>query len=368
MKRILLFALLGITSFGHAQSLQSILYQNWAVSHWQDWMKQDFTYNSDGGVTTYLYSVWDEATLSWKNSSQTLVLYNPSGQSEQYISQSWDADTQAWTNGSRSTYAYTAFGKVQTLVFDFWEDDHWTPYQQTNYNYDSNQFPDGEFRQIWDAGTATWIEDSMTMQTCDANGNLIWYQFEQWIGDALQPMQRVTQTFSPSNQILTSVTENYDNTDWKNESKTTYAYDANDYMVFSLFQNWADETNSWQDFFHHNYTNNPNGTISEFVSQQWLNPWTNFQRALYTYENLDVAENELGSFAFYPNPTTDALHLSMQEQTPVDVSIIDASGQTIRTQNTAPNAAIDLRELSSGVYVLLVRQNSKTQAKKFVKK
>jgi len=370
MKRILLFLLLFVLAFGRAQQLQSVTYQNWETAHWQDWMKQEFTYDTNGGVAIYAYQVWDETTLSWKNSSQTLVTNDTSGRPLQYVNQSWDAETNSWTNGSRSTYTYSAFGNAQDLVLDLWEDDHWNPFSRTDYYYDTLQFLNIESQQTWDADTADWVLSSSILYANDNNGNVLEYATGQWVGDALVLTHRVTQTFSATNKILTAITDTRTNGgQWLNYSKSAYAYDANDYLIFGLFQNWQAESGSWIDNYHHNYTNNPNGTIAEFTSQQWNNPaWVNFQRAIYDYGILGVSENEKASFTVYPNPTADFVQVNVRENGSAQVSVIGSNGKILKQQTLSEkHAMIDLQGLSCGIYLLLFHQNGTIQTQKIIK-
>jgi hypothetical protein len=370
MKRKLLFLLLFVFAYAQSQQLQSVLYQNWQTSDWENWFRQEFVYDANGDVTLYSYQVWDAATVSWKNSSQSLVT-NESGQPVQYINQGWDANANSWFNGTRSTYTYTSFGKAETVTGYMWNGNDWEFFAKTEYAYDANHFLTFESNLTYDTEISSWVTNTQITYTNDNDGNQLQYILQQSDGAGWINAERLTQTFSTANKILSSISQTW-TTDlqWLNSNKSLYSYDINDFLIHGQFQNWQTDSNSWLDSQHHDYTNNPDGTVSEFISQQWNGSvWANFQRAVYTYEVLGVAKNEMPSFDFYPNPVKDFVQISIVENVPARFTIIDLNGKIIRNLPISnKNTTVDLQELPTGIYLLLLEQQGKTQTKKFIKK
>ena len=69
-------------------------------------------------------------------------------------------------------------------------------------------------------------------------------------------------------------------------------------------------------------------------------------------QTLGVEDVEILGFTFYPNPTTDILHISAQEN--IDqICIYNMLGQEVKNSNpVATNFTIDVSNLPAGTYFL----------------
>lgn len=88
---------------------------------------------------------------------------------------------------------------------------------------------------------------------------------------------------SMGQKIQSSLSETWKNGAWEYLSQTIYTYDGNQYLIHDLTQAWD---TSWKDSFQTNYTNNPDGTVQQSISQSWNTgtvSWGNLQRTNYTY-------------------------------------------------------------------------------------
>ena len=82
---------------------------------------------------------------------------------------------------------------------------------------------------------------------------------------------------------LTVLTETWTSPNWVNTTKTTNSYDGNTYLINSLNQNWDAGSVSWINFSQSVFTNNPDGTPSQTITQSWNGTWNNLQRITSTY-------------------------------------------------------------------------------------
>ena len=102
------------------------------------------------------------------------------------------------------------------------------------------------------------------------------------------------------------------------------------------------------------------------------NIWDSDCQDLYDYcENgypLDI--NELigsgGKIAVYPNPTTDMLSV-VTTLNNVQFVLFDLQGKKLRTVENTKNAEIDMRNLSTGIYILQISVDGKIYNKKILK-
>ncbi|MCG2612189.1 T9SS type A sorting domain-containing protein [Flavobacterium sp. SM15] len=100
----------------------------------------------------------------------------------------------------------------------------------------------------------------------------------------------------------TQLIESWTNNNWQNMGKTTYAYDANNYMINYQYQIWDTPSSNWKNLVQYNHTNNPNGTLSSYISQNWdeaNSVWLDANRAVYSYNPQGsiteiIVENNLG--------------------------------------------------------------------------
>lgn len=80
---------------------------------------------------------------------------------------------------------------------------------------------------------------------------------------------------------------------------------------------------------------------------------------------------DVSSVSIYPNPTSNKLEIELQNisLSLAQVSIIDISGQVLSRQNinVSGKNEIDVSELSTGLYFLMVQDEEESWVRKFVK-
>lgn len=90
--------------------------------------------------------------------------------------------------------------------------------------------------------------------------------------------------------------------------------------------------------------------------------------------NLSTSDIELTDFKIYPNPTTNVLNIAFttNDTNNVTFTIFDVNGRLIKTiqqQNAAVvNQQINVEDLTTGTYILVVKTNKLTKTHKFIKK
>ena len=109
----------------------------------------------------------------------------------------------------------------------------------------------------------------------------------------------------------------------------------------------------------------PSGTIDTI-----LNPSPNQNLTVIEGSTLGIAENTLGDFTMYPNPTNDYLRFNHKSGTEVIKSAVvyDLNGKKIKTE-AVQNNILSVRELQSGTYVILFEDAHGAKfSGKFIKK
>jgi hypothetical protein len=109
----------------------------------------------------------------------------------------------------------------------------------------------------------------------------------------------------------------------------------------------------------------PSGVIDTFS-----NPAINQNLTAVEGVTLGIAENHLGNFNIYPNPTQDYINVSLKSgnETIKNVSVFDLNGRLIKTDR-AQNNKIAVGELQAGTYIILIENNDNQKfSGKFIKK
>lgn len=99
------------------------------------------------------------------------------------------------------------------------------------------------------------------------------------------------------------------------------------------------------------------------------NPTTNQPLNVIEGSTLGVAENNLGNFTMYPNPTNDYIRFNTADATEKikSVTIYDVTGKVVK-KDTASNNSVSVQELQNGTYVIILENNlGKKHSSKFIK-
>jgi hypothetical protein len=172
--------------------------------------------------------------------------------------------------------------KIQKILEETWINDAWGNATQTLYSYDGNGYLIHDLTQNWDV---SWKDYFQTDYTNNSDGTKHQSISQSWnIGSGLwDDAERVTYTYNAAKKVLTSESEYWFDPDWMPIFKHTNTYDGSGYLTNSLLQSW-DYISSWNDSSQTNYTNNPDGTVSQAVTQMWnVNTWKDVSRITNTY-------------------------------------------------------------------------------------
>ena len=194
-------------------------------------------------------------------------------------------------------------------------------------------------------------------------------------------------TYDSNNNLIESVTMEWDGSSQVNYSKTTLTYDVNNNLTLSLTQRW--QGGNWVNYTRTEYTydgtiiNKNNGiqaNLIEEVSQQWNgSDWINTQKQTYAYIPTSVEETDLTVTTYslsqnYPNPfnPSTTIRWQQQETESVTLKIYDVLGREVTTlvneELTAGTheTVFDASGISSGVYFYQIKAEGFIDIKKMI--
>ncbi|HTL81679.1 MAG TPA: T9SS type A sorting domain-containing protein [Bacteroidia bacterium] len=80
-----------------------------------------------------------------------------------------------------------------------------------------------------------------------------------------------------------------------------------------------------------------------------------------------INEQDQLSWNFYPNPASDALHISLPGNTEAEISIVDLQGNVVRRiSSKQKNVVLDVADLAAGMYFIRFESGSISETRKFV--
>ncbi len=350
---LLIFFILSINLSG--QKIYSILGETWTSGTWLKSSLITYTYDGSGYLTNTLVQSWDIASSTWKNVSQTINTNNPDGTVNQSISQAWDG-VSAWTNVLRATYTYNASKKPLTIVSEIWLVSIWMNSTKTINTYDGSGYLTNSLTQTWDLISSTFKNSSQTNYTNNPNGTINFWISQTYVGTTWTDNQRATFTYNASNKVLTEVLDNMSAGNWVHFSMDTDTYDGSGYITNNLHQLWDVVSSTWKDKSRSIYTNNPDGTPYQVVSQDWdgISAWVNTTRATFSYSPAtgiyDLVKE--ADFNIYPNPAGDVIRITSNKNIQGSTySITDQAGKLVlKGRLTDTNTTIDISPLPNGIY------------------
>lgn len=84
---------------------------------------------------------------------------------------------------------------------------------------------------------------------------------------------------------------------------------------------------------------------------------------------LGIAKEKQLDFALYPNPSSNNINIQLPTGvSKAEVNLFDISGRLVKSATvTSSSQLVDVKDLSSGVYVLKIQSEGKVGAKQFIK-
>ena len=140
--------------------LDSILgYDYYSISNGLDW-KKEYTYDSNGNLTLWIYSIWNADLNDWEVYHKFEYTYDSNGNQTLWIWSIWDTDLNDWGLRKKDEYTYASIGN-QTLVIvieSIWDTDlnDWGLRKKYEYTFDSNGNLTLDKESWWDTDLNDW--------------------------------------------------------------------------------------------------------------------------------------------------------------------------------------------------------------------
>jgi hypothetical protein len=256
---------------------------NTTISDWELFMENSLTYDGEDREIESLTRFWNPSESQFINHEKTTTEYYEGNKVSKVDSRQWDPVTEQWSedNYTLSEYQYDSNGNeiefVYTSAFGFGGFSILTKTKGT-YEYDSNNFLILTTSFMWDEITSTWLNQSKTEYTNNAEG---------------LPVEDIEYT--------------YTGTDWENYEKHIYNYEgAVDVAKFSeipsefvLMQNYPNPFNPVTTIeYSLNKTDNVELIIYDILGNSLITLVNKVQNPGKYYVKFDAANYSSGTYIY----------------------------------------------------------------------
>lgn len=284
---------------------------NWDNNQWNPTFKHDYSYNTNGGITEIIESVYDIFENDYILEGKTEYIYTGTNISSQ-VEYTWVPILDFWFEEGRFLFVYNS-NNFKT--------------EETYQTFDGDDFVNFE-RYLWGY---------------DVSGNLINYTEQVWQNNNWVNVYRDLNSFHLDLDMST-VSSYFDNQIWLEDKGIGQAPLVNS-PNYSFSEEWDEGSQEWVRidsayFYYNSYTPTSNRNYSKF------------------------------DFKVYPNPTENSIvcQLDNEMQQSIDVIITNNLGQEVLTQTGILNKEINVESLPSGLYHITVVGKSGKKVTTFVKR
>jgi len=304
------FALSGISKYTYSPSTVNTTFDNDAWdqvnSVFYTQMKQEYTHDSNGNVSTRTLHYWMGTSLD--PFQKYFYSFDSNDRIIEKREQFYNTGTSSFENSQREVYAYTNSSDPlpSEVQIDTWDtgSGSWQSNQKATVTYNANWHFLTVLLEIYDSTNNTWINYKQWTRTYDSNGRITQQLLEDWNGTAWVNYSRYDNTYTSSSGVdrIEHISQLWDqaNAQWVNSGKQIYEVDSSTgEMLVQEYYYWDsfNTPNAWKGSQKKVY--NYNANIIEVVSYFWdnvnnTNDWlsdSTYKRA-YEYD-MSVSNNDL---------------------------------------------------------------------------
>jgi len=346
---------------------------NSTTSKWELNQKNQLTHDSRGNITSStVYSILGGYILG---TSKYEATYDSNNHETVHTDYTWDMATSAWVADTKKETTYNTSGKGTTSMDYTWQNgtNTWNLTGKTEYTYDTNGYLIQEIESKLNTGTSLLENDQKSVFSNDASGRDTLATSYAWNNGTMtwDLSGKIVIAFNTNGEIASVISYQWKSgtSTWEGQFKALYSYNGTNLSTLILYM-WDKNLSAWVEFTKTENAYDSSGDITVETSYLWnVNVWDKQSVATYYYSpaiNTDVTDINTDSIHIYPNPVIDLLHISSITKT-ASVSIVDIIGKTIYKKQLVGDV-IDVSNLKSGIYFLLISTETGRHTFKLIKK
>ena len=317
----------------------------------------------------------------YDNSDRDTCTYDEKGNQTIYMQQVFENNKWHTLKGTKNIFTYDG-NHVSTQITQFADTSgKWVNDIKYVYSTDSHGDINEAIVYQWSDSAAVWSEfvklSNLSLSANDIN-RPVTYTVQFRIGSNYLNAQRVTFTYNKDGLVTSSLTENYKNNKWVNNTKEQYSYDFLDNKGFYSYQQWDVDKSAWviQSQTQNQFTYDGEKVISNQFSVYNVQSqsWEIINKLVYYYTNFTSIESKIDNtpagFKLYPNPARDVLNINLPDnKATYKACVTDISGKVVMVQllDASTTAQINIGPLRPGCYFITVSNKENTYSSRIVK-
>jgi hypothetical protein len=305
-------------------------------NQWINSYKYEYSY--DGNENMILETGFEWSQNQYVNSYKDELTYNMSNNLTLEYNYYWNWGSSQWDLNSKWDYAYNTSNNLISEISSLWDGSQWVGSNLSEYTYSSGGHLTVEIFSMWNINTNSWGFYYKDEYQYDSNNNLTLDTYYDW-----------NETLSE--WVLSS----------KDEFIFDLAYDKSDLIVPFFYEDILA-------YFSFGYNNMVIGYRGyEYENQTWIDA----DKMVFYYSNysnpLNINDEIVSkSISLYPNPVHDILIIN-SEIPLTKVEIYSLLGKKV-TEVTTNFDAIQVNNLSNGIYILKIFSEKGSTSRKLIKK
>jgi len=222
-----------ISTVDSDENVLSRVKQNFITS-FSNYSKDNWTYDSNGNMTSHVYQVWDTTLGDFINSVKRVYVYNVNNNRVLFLYQNWNFASETWENNYHIETGYNNLNKISELF------------------------------QNWDNQNQVWENYNRSLNFVnDVNNNVLSFDVQSWNNiDSVwrtDAMYQVNYTYDNSNNVISEYKKYWDNVNqiWTNVDGRfeTFYYDESNNQTYYRQEFWDTISSSWDTISIIHYTN-----------------------------------------------------------------------------------------------------------------
>jgi len=254
------------------QRLDSLVFEIWDEEiplHWFPYYKEEYTYDSNGNMTQYLFNNWDDNNNQWEFNEKYECTYDTIGNMTQF--RYYWGITNQWIGTSKKEYSYDVNGNIMQYLDYYWDESNsqWVFSSKDEYTYNANANIIQSIEYNWDEAINQWVTYTKDEYVYDANGKLTQSFKKYWdeINNEWFTFNKDDYTYDDNENMTQKLAYYWDVTanQWVESYKDEYIFDAYENVIQYLYSNWDKTASQWVADFKNESTYNNSYSFSDLI-------------------------------------------------------------------------------------------------------
>jgi len=328
--------------------------------------------NGEKSINTVLDSIitwqWDSASSAYSKLQQAERYdYSSDNQVISTSQQAWD--NGSWLNHWYSTYGYSANSFDTSEVDLLWQNGAWINYDSDHYTYGANNKV-SNWQQVLRTNGAWQNYMQFALAYDSLNRPTLQWQM-QFVGGIWDTIGVDTYMYDSLGNQVADIYKVPANASWASSFETLEAYDTSHNELSFISMQWLSDT--WDSTYRGMAAYDTLNRTVYWVYQEYSNGvWANTDSAHYYYgQPVTGIINEPVNTPYvsvYPNPSKSVINIvyrSAGNESAI-ASLYDGEGRVMLSQPVTGVRQMDVHQLASGVYQLVLAGENGTRIVKQV--